>query len=183
MVRSIKAKMMTHVYQRCMACVDRAMHDLDEHRAYLESLDQTLLVMQQSLYTTTCLNVYSSVLRDLGITSFQQTSCECTSQENSDKSYPDDIVITRVGQVARDHFFMFTDGLLKEINRKEGTVEKQEVQRANDIHDDVVKRFWDVVEDLTPGETLVSHQRLTRGYRLEFDGLTEDALKDLQGTN
>ena len=78
---------------------------------------------------------------------------------------------------------MFTDGLLKEINCKEGTVENQEVQRAKDIHDDdVVKLFWDVVEGLTPDKTLVSYQKLTRGYRLEFDGMTEEVLKHLQET-
>lgn len=33
---------------------------------------------------------------------------------------------------------MFTDGLLKEVNRREGTVGNQEVQRGKAIHD-VVK--------------------------------------------
>lgn len=163
-----------------MACVNRAIQDLHEHGAHLKTLDQTTLIVTQSLFTMTCLDVYFSVLVDLGVTSFQQSSCECTNPRNDGEFSPDDIVITRVGEVAQSHFFMFSEGLLKEINHKEGTAESGEVQRAKDIHDDVVKRFWDVVESLTPDKTLVSYQKLTRGYRLDFDGLTEEELKRLQ---
>ncbi|KAL4935498.1 hypothetical protein BDV06DRAFT_206858 [Aspergillus oleicola] len=164
----------TRTYDLCMACVARSMHSLGDYNAHLRSLEATMPVITQGCYAATCLEVFQNNFRHLGITSPSQSFCECISLgSNRSIQYPDDICIIRSGDAALNHFSEIGERLLKEVSRKDGSAEQGGLEEIKARFKEVENRFQKALQCLGPGETLVSYETLTRGYHLDFTGLTE----------
>lgn len=156
------------------------MYSLRDYLTHLRSLDETRLVLEQQLCTVTCLETYFAILKELRVSSLQQTSCKCTSRgSNRTGHYPDDISVTRAGQAALNHFSKFGEQLLKEIDQKQGSMKEEDLDFIKERFNETEGRFQDALHRLKPGENLVSYETLTRGYRLDFEVLTDAALESL----
>ena len=137
-------------------------------------------VMTQGLYAATCLEVFQNNFRHLGITSTPQSFCECISRgSNRSIRYPDDICIIRSGDAALNHFSEIGERLLEEVGRKDGSAEQGDLEGTKARFKEVENRFQEALRCLGPGESLVSYETLTRGYHLDFTGLTEGSLAKL----
>lgn len=148
---------------------------------HLKGLDESLSVLQQLYLTATCLSMFYRRLRDFGVDRYQQNECGCIGQgSNRMSSWLDDIVIIRVGQDAMEHFALFGEQLLKEIIRRRGPEEdKNNLEDISRTYEDVEGRFRATLQHLQPGEKLISYETLTRGYRLDFMGMSDEGLGQL----
>lgn len=163
-----------------MACVSCAIRDLEKHRNHLDSLDESVSVLQQLHLTATCLLMFYERLHDFGVDRYQQNECGCLRQgSNRTSSWQDDIVIIRIGQDAMEHFARFGEQLLKEITRRRGLREDKSLEEISRTYEDVEGRFQAVLHHLQYGENIISFEIITRGYRLDFMGMSQAGLGQL----
>ena len=166
--------------RRCMACVSCAIRDLEKHRVHLNGLDESVPVLLQLHLTSTCLLMFNERLRDFGVDRYQQNECGCLDQgSNRMSSWKDDIVIIRVGQDAMEHFAKFGEKLLKEISRRRRLEEDKSLEEISRTYEDVEGRFQAALHHLEHGEDIISFEILTRGYRLDFMGMSQAGLGQL----
>jgi hypothetical protein len=180
---SIQAKLGTRAQQRWLACIARAIDDLRNHRTHLSSLDETTLIVVQCCLTDTCISVFDKLLRDLNI-SCGQEFCQCVSRgSNRTNSFREDIVITRVGDDATNHFAAICDRVLQ--IRDKGLLGDGNWREVFDRYVHALERLCAARRrlELEPGKNLVSHEILTRGYRFEFDIMTDEELRRLRQTD
>jgi hypothetical protein len=124
--------------------------------------------------TETCLSLYYDRLRNFGVDSFRQGNCGCINNgSNRTSSWPNDIVLIRVGEIAVEHFTRYGESLLEEIQRRriEGGENLRNISR---IYAELEERFRTTVGHLRHDEKLLSREIVTRGYLLEFDRLGID---------
>lgn len=163
-----------------MACIACSIRDLEKHQVHLNRLGESVSVLQQLHLTGTCLVMFYERLHEFGVDRYQQTECGCIGQgSNRMSSWMNDIVILRVGQDAMEHFAMFGELLLKEIRRRRGLEGDKILGDISRTYEDVEGRFRATVQDLQHGEELISYETLTRGYRLDFMGMSNASLRQL----
>lgn len=167
-----------------MSCVACAIRDLDDHLTHLESLNTDELVSLQLHLTKDCLLMYCKLLRDLGIDSYPQKYCECIMWgSNRTRPWLDDIVIIRFGQDAMQHCSKTGAQLLENIARKRMLADYKGLPDYMKRYEDTEECLRIALSRLRYDEDLVSFETLTRGYRLEFDGMTGDAIERLGYSN
>lgn len=172
--------MSAYCYQQCMTCVACAIHDLDNHQAHLKHLNETTLILTQSALTTTCRMEFYQVLVDLDISSLDPIFCKCTARGNNRTvAFEDDVIIIRAGEDALEHCAKFGEQLKEEANRKRGQAEEKDLKGIR-IYNDAMESFNQALSRLEPGQELISYETLTRGYKLNFDGITKEELRSLQ---
>jgi hypothetical protein len=163
-----------------MSCVACAIRDLDDHLTHLECIDTDELVLLQLHLTKDCLLMYCEQLRDLGIDSYPRKYCECIMWgSNQTRPWLDDIVIVRFGQDAIQHCSRTGAQLLENIVRKLILRDNKELADSMKRYEDTEERLRIALSRLRHDENLVSSETLTRGYRLEFGGMTGDAMERL----
>jgi hypothetical protein len=163
-----------------MSCVACAIRDLDDHLTHLECIDTDELVLLQLHLTKDCLLMYCEQLRDLGIDSYPRKYCECIMWgSNQTRPWLDDIVIVRFGQDAIQHCSRTGAQLLENIVRKRILRDNKELADSMKRYEDTEERLRIALSRLRHDENLVSFETLTRGYRLEFGGMTGDAMERL----
>lgn len=154
-----------------MTSIAHAIHDLEEHLTHLKCLPESALVLRQLLVTTNYLFWYKDRLRDLGVDSYEQVDCGCIGRgSNRTSSWPDDIVIIRVGQNAINHFLSFGEHLSIDISQKDLACETH-VDSSLNRYKELEANFRDALSHLSHDEALVSRETVTRGYRLDFEGI------------
>lgn len=94
-------------------------------------------------------------------------------------SWKDDIIISRVGQDAMEHFARFGEMLLKEIARRRTIEGDKSLADIMSTFKDVENSFQSTLHALRRGEDIISMEMVTRGYRLEFMGMSQAALSQL----
>ncbi|BCR83585.1 uncharacterized protein ACHE_10987A [Aspergillus chevalieri] len=152
---------------RCMDCLSRAVDDLGKHETHLKGLKSLdLSVLLQITATQTCLLLYKNRLRDFEIGSLPSTSpfCDCISRgSNRTSSSPNDIIIIRLGESAKNRLAEYGELLLQEISQ--GHARKEDISARYKV---VQERFERALKDLRRDEELELYETLTRGYRLDF---------------
>ena len=166
--------------RRCMACITSAIRDLEKHETHLNGLNESGSVLQRLYLTTTCLSMLLGRLRDFGVDRYSQNECRCIDHgSNRRSSWLDDIVIIRVGQDALEHYAIFGEKLLEEITRRRGMEEDKSLEDISKTYEDVEGRFRTTLQRLQHGERLMLYETLTRGYRLDFMGMSNEGLEQL----
>jgi hypothetical protein len=119
-------------------------------------------------------------LRGFGVDRYSQHGCECLSQGSTrTSSWNDDIVLIRIGDDALGHFASFGENLLQEIIRRRLHGKDKIVEDISKAYDDVEGRFRAALRNLDHDEHLISFEILTRGYRLDFMGMSQAGLGQL----
>lgn len=166
--------------QRCMACIFCAIRGLEEHRAHLNSLDESLNIIQQLHYTSMCLSMFYGRLRGFGVDRYSQHGCDCLGQGSTrTSSWKEDIILIRIGDDALGHFSSCGENLLQEVIRRRCQGEYKIVEDISKAYEDVEGRFRTALRHLDHGELLISFEILTRGYRLDFMGMSPASLGQL----
>jgi len=165
---------------RCLECVSSAIRDLQKHQAHLNNLDDSVIISSQRLVTSTCLSLFYKRLLGFGVDRHTQQDCGCLAQgSNRMSSWKDDIIISRVGQDAMEHFARFGEMLLKEIARRRTIEGDKSLADIMSTFKDVENSFQSTLHELRRGEDIISMEMVTRGYRLEFMGMSQAALSQL----
>ena len=115
---------------------------------------------------------FSRAVYDFEIDRYQQNEGGRSGEgRNRMSSWLNDIVIVRVGQDAMEHFAGFDEHLLKEISRQR-VLQETKVGDISRTYEDVEGRFRVTLQHLQHGEKLISYKILTRGFRLDFIGMS-----------
>lgn len=78
------------------------------------------------------------------------------------------------------HFSRFGESLLEEIARRRTLDEDKSLKIISRTFEDVEGRFRAALDGLQHGENLMSFEIVTRGYRLDFMGMSQAGLRQLQ---
>jgi hypothetical protein len=163
-----------------MACITCAIRDLEKHQTHLKGLNESMSILQQLYITSTCLSMFLERLRDFGVDRYSLNECGCTGHENNRmSSWPDDIVITRVGHDALEHYAMFGETLLQQITLRRGLEGDKSLEDITKTYEDTERRYRATLRRLQRNEKLISYETMTRGYRIDFMGMSNEALKQL----
>lgn len=178
---SSTAKVNADAGNRCLACAASAIRDLEDHRIHIECLHESELGLKHYDLVNACLSMYSEQLGDLGHDFHPQDYCECVLTGSNHKTpRHDDIVIVRVGQEAMGHFSELGAQLLEDMARarKRGPGNRG-VNVILKKYEDLEERFRGSLCSLRRDKTLVTYETLTRGYQLDFVGMTDEGLARL----
>lgn len=178
---SIQVKLEARAQQRWMTCIAHAIDDLRNHRTHFDSLNEITLIVMQCCLTDICISKFDKLLEYLNI-SCRQEFCQCVSRNsNRTTSCKKDIVVTRVEDVAINHFAAICDRVLK--IRNEDLLRDGNWKKVFERYIHALKRFHTALRRLESREKLMSHEILTRDYRFEFDTMTDEELGSLRETN
>lgn len=179
-IRCAPGKFDDNTKNRCMACVSSAIRDLEKHQAHLNTLDDSVIILSQGLATSACLSLFYKRLLGFGVDRHLRQDCGCVAQgSNRISSWKDDITISRVGRDAMEHFASFGEMLLKEITRRRTIEGDKSLADIMSTFNDMEKSFQSTLHELHRDEYIMSKETVTRGYRLEFMGMSQAGLLKL----